>query len=154
RLEARAMLSGAGDPPPNSVTLDGSVVTVGATDGSDTILVSSSRTNLNVTVNGHLLSSNLPLPSISQIRVFGLDGDDLIKITGIAKPVMVDGGDGSDQLVVNCPSTGNSLQLTGGALLVNGVEYDMTAVEQLRINGLAGADALIVAPGGLSDVPV
>src|SRR5262245_4562591 len=154
RLEARAMLSVATDPPPNSVILDGSVVTVGATDGSDTILVSSSGTNLMVTVNGHLLSSNLPLGSISQILVFGLDGDDSIKITGIAKPVMVDGGDGSDQLVVNGRSTGNSLQLSDGALLVNGVEYDMTAVEQLRINGQAGADALIVAPSGLPDIPV
>lgn len=119
-LERRELLS--------AVALDEGVVTVTGTDADDVIAARQSGTNLEILVNGE--SSFLPLADLTELRVKGLGGNDVITNSAPLRLVAF-GGSGDDTIA-------------GGALndrLLGGDGDD-------RLNGKAGDD---LAKGGAGD---
>jgi hypothetical protein len=125
-------------PPPAS---DG-IVRVGGTDANDTIIVDKNGTNLRVRLNSQTLSNSIPLTSVTQVRVFGRLGDDSVQISGVVLAGLVDGGAGTDSLSLDGTSAADAITLTSGAVTINGTVVSQTAVENLTVNALGGADSL------------
>src|SRR5262249_48232864 len=77
------------------------IVRVGGTAGSDTIVMTHTADNLylQVSFNGTVVSNTLSLASISQVRVFGREGNDNLQVSGLTLPFYLDGGAGNDTLL-------------------------------------------------------
>src|SRR5262249_1975360 len=93
----------------NSVQFDqatGTLTVAGGT-ANDKIVIAPTTNgkNVQVTLNGKVVSSNIALAAINQINVRGQDGNDAITIANIAKPINVDGGAGTNSLTVNGKAT-------------------------------------------------
>ena len=118
---------------------------VDGTSGNDTIsIVPNNKGIAVVTVNGHVLSNTIPLVSIQQIGIAAGDGDDTVTLTNIVKPVLFDGGSGTDRLIVNgAAAANNSFVVSGTQLFYNGALYNMGNVEGLTLNGGAKTDTLL-----------
>lgn len=92
-----------------SVTLSDGIVRVGGTNNGDTMLVERiNASTLRVTLNG--VATNLPLASVTEVRVWGRSGADIITVdTDLSVPTTLDGGDGADMI-----SGGNGADLIFG----------------------------------------
>ena len=86
------------------------------------------------------------------MSVEGGDGNDTITLTNLTGPVTVDGGAGTDKLIVNGRTTANAFSLGSAALTVNGAVENFSNIENLAVNGAAAADTFVVA--GLPAFPV
>ncbi len=94
-------------------------------------------------------------------KLFGDAGDDLIRIT-ITTPdeVLIDGGDGTDDVRVTLGDTADTVDLSrldGDTLrmVLNGGNRDLDRVEKLSIDGRAGADTFVIRDlqnSGLTDL--
>jgi hypothetical protein len=129
-------------------------VNIGGSSAVDTIVIAPDSTgkNLQVTIGGKVISKTIALSSIHQINVFAREGNDTITVSNITKPVSIDGGDGTDKLVINGAATANVFVLNDAALTVNGAEYDLSGLESLTVNGGAKNDIFTVS--SLSALPV
>jgi Ca2+-binding RTX toxin-like protein len=125
------------------VDTDG-VVRIGGTPGDDVIIVAPSADgqNLQVTLNG--VPHQIPMAGLTEVRAWGLDGNDRIELIDLALTSMLDGGDGDDEVIGAHGSDlifgglGNDT-LTGGSgndFLIGGAGSD-------RIVGSAGHDILV-----------
>ncbi len=130
----------------NQVVFDSAtgILTIGGSDANDTILIApdSRGRNVQVTLNGRVISNNIPLATVTQIDVLGYNGADTITVTNLSKPISVDGGDGADKLIVNGPATGTVYGLSASALSVGAVNYSFDGLESLAINAGKGNDTL------------
>ena len=146
-------------------------VVVGGTSAADTIVLApagnGAKATLQVTLNKKLISKTILLSSIQQIRVLGQEGNDTITLapehpvslkalrrylTNLTVPVTVDGGTGTDKLIVNGRAAANTFSLDAATLTVNGVVDNFSNIENLAVNGAAAADTFVVA--GLPAFPV
>lgn len=94
RLEGRRMLS---------ASLEDGTLTVDGTNGNDSMMVfidSKKNSYLDVKLNG--VVQKFKLADVEDIRMFGLNGNDVMKIDQrngkVTVPVGMDGGDGNDSL--------------------------------------------------------
>ncbi len=133
----------------NQVLFDSATGTlsIGGTDGNDTILVGpdSKGKNVQVTLNGHVVSNNIPLTSVLEVEILGHDGADTITINNLAKPISVDGGDGADKLIVNGPAAATAYGLSATTLSVGAASYNFDGVESVAVTAGKGNDTLTVS---------
>ena len=81
----------------NSIDLTGNVLSIAGTASSDNIIVSETSTTLSVTLNGVI--SAFTSSSVTEIRAFGVAGDDLITLSPtLRKSARIYGGEGNDTL--------------------------------------------------------
>ena len=117
------------------VTVDGdAIVRIGGTSGDDAILVTHTADGqfLQVTINGTIVSDNIALANVNEVRAWSRAGNDRVELVDLALTSMLHGGEGNDLL-------------TGGAgddLIFGGVGDD-------HLTGAAGNDFLV--GGGGSD---
>jgi len=130
----------------NGVTFAGGIARVGGTNATDAIVLgpSGDGTKLQVTLNGKIVSSSIPLSAIQQVHIFGHDGNDTITINNLNKTTLVLGGNGTDRLVVNGRAAANSFVLGSSQVTVNGRAIGLDGLESLVLRGKASNDALIV----------
>jgi Ca2+-binding RTX toxin-like protein len=135
-LETRALLT---------VTFNSGQLDVTGTSAADLIQFDRTDNNrLQVRLNSQVVSSNIPLASITQINVKGEAGADKIVVSNIAKPFSVDGGTEDDSLIVGGKSSSNAFELNADSLKVNGRLVEFDAIESLRFDGQQNADTLVV----------
>jgi Ca2+-binding RTX toxin-like protein len=118
------------------VSLAGGVLRVGGGAGTDVV----------VFLDGRLWVNGTPycLTGVTEVRVWGRGGDDLIELTGLTVPAFVSGGSGNDAIVggsgddVLLGGSGDDVVLGGGGddVLLGGAGRD-------RLVGGAGNDVLI-----------
>jgi hypothetical protein len=143
RLELRSMLSG--------VAFDSGTgtLTVTGTTGNDVIAIAptSTKVNVQVTLNGQVISNSIPpvtIASINQINVVGDTGGDWLTVTSINKPVnFTDAGAGDELSVVGQPSA-NTFVLSSTTLTVNGAAYTLNAVPLLTVSGQNYSDSFTI----------
>jgi len=130
-----------------AVTIDGDgIVRIGGTSGNDVIFVTQTvdRQYLKVTINGIVVSDQIALSCVNEIRVWSRAGNDRVELLDLALMSLLHGGEGDDLLI---GGAGDDLiyggagidHLTGGAgndFLVGGDDAD-------RIVGSAGHDVLV-----------
>jgi hypothetical protein len=110
------------------------------TEGADNLSLFEEGGSLSIVLNDSL--TTVPVSGLERIAVFGLGGDDMIMLTGLTVPVVVDGGEGNDRI----DATGvrlTSVTLLGGLgndTLLGGAGND-------SLDGGAGADRLDGGPG-------
>ncbi len=131
------------------------VLIVPGTTGNDTILIASTSNgaNVQVTINNKV-DSTFALSAFDQIQVNASDGNDLITVKGINKPVNVDGGAGVNQLTIIGQASSNSFVLNNQApnapdvntVAVNGNTYTFssTTIQRLSINGQNANDTFTI----------
>jgi Ca2+-binding RTX toxin-like protein len=130
----------------NDVIFDSSIVRIGGTSADDDIRIThtANGTSLLVTINGDVVSNDIPLNAVSEIRAWGRGGNDRIEIIDLAIDSLLDGGDGDDEIIgaagrdLILGGDGNDL-LTGASgddFLIGGTGAD-------RIVGSAGHDVLV-----------
>ena len=100
------------------------VARIGGTPGDDTISLGRSADGqfLVVTINGSVVSSTLPMSSISQVRVFGRSGNDAFDLSGWTGSASITGGGGLDSVVLNRNTNitlGNTKIAAGDGMSVN-----------------------------------
>jgi hypothetical protein len=137
---------------PDQVIVSNGLLLVSADDGSNAIAVTRGTSNVTVTIGA--LTKIVSVKSVQRVVVLARGGDDSISISGLAVPVLVDGGDGLDSVRVTGLSTSNAFALSGSSLFVNAIEDSVTGVETLKIIGQGSADTLTVPAGGLSGFAV
>ncbi|HTQ39830.1 MAG TPA: calcium-binding protein [Pirellulales bacterium] len=127
------------------------LLTVNGTSGNDTILIAPTSNGINaqVTLNGQIISNSIPpvaISSINQIQVFGSDGNDLVTIKSIDKPVTVDGGTGTNELSIIGHAGINTFVLDTSSVQVNGFAYTPvgTSIQLLNIAGQNANDIFTV----------
>jgi PKD repeat protein len=146
---------------PGTVTLDGNgVVRIGGTSLNDLIIITRTCNHRYlevvmvsyslqcawppIDIHGVVISSNIPLSSVREIRAWGGAGNDCIQVLDLGVKTMLHGGTGNDILIggagddVIFGGAGND-EITGGAgndLLIGGGGSD-------RIVGGAGNDVLV-----------
>lgn len=130
----------------NQVSIAGGIVRVGGTNAVDNIILAPTAdgTKLQVTINGKIKSSNVLLSKITQIRIFGRNGDDAITISNLAKPFYIEGGVGTDRAVINGRAMADTFVLAAAAVTVNSKAISLNSLEHLVVNGNDGNDVLIV----------
>ena len=121
------------------------VLRIGGTAGDDTITVlRGADGKYRITRGLTLVSSNIPVSSVKEIRIWGRAGNDIIAVADATVKTFLSGGLGNDALVggfggtVQVGGAGNDL-LTGGSgndVLVAGTGKDV-------LLGMAGDDILI-----------
>jgi Ca2+-binding RTX toxin-like protein len=120
---------------PEAVTyahLANNVLTISGTSGNDVTSVTQSGSTLRVRRNGVL--ETFPAAQVSQLYIYGVDGNDTIDFSGVNIPAYVDAGPGNDLVT----GGGGNDTITGGAgkdTLYGGEGDD-------RINGNGTADVL------------
>jgi hypothetical protein len=115
------------------VTIDGSgVVRIGGTSGNNHILVSRTLfgSKLQVRIDGDLVSGDLPLSEVQEIRAWGREGNDKITVLLVNVPAMLHGGEGNDQIIGGL----------GSNLIFGGLGTDKL-VGGIRDDLLVGGDA-------------
>ena len=123
------------------------IVRVGGTDANDTIVVDKAGTNLRLRLNGQTVTNDIPLASVTQVRVFGRSGDDSIQVTGVVLAGLVDGGTGTDSLSIDGTSAADVIVVNSAAVTINGTVVSQASLENLTVNALGGADSLyLVSP--------
>jgi Ca2+-binding RTX toxin-like protein len=128
------------------VTLEGGILRVGGTSGDDTIVIAATANGqfVEVAINGTVVVGSFALAEVSQVRVWGREGNDRVELVDLALTSMLHGGEGDDVLI---GGAGDDLifgaagddHLTGAAgndFLVGGDGAD-------RIVGSAGHDVLV-----------
>jgi Ca2+-binding RTX toxin-like protein len=132
------------------VTVDANgVVRIGGTSGDDTLILNSSSGFLSVTLNGVLVSNSIPVSSISEVRAWVYEGNDVIDAQGLAVDTVLFGGIGHDTLTGG--SAGDFIfggdgddTVTGGA----GNDFLSGGTGSDRIVGSAGNDVLVAGAIG------
>jgi hypothetical protein len=111
------------------------IVRIGGTSGNDTIVASQAGSRLQVRINGKMVSSNIALNSVREIRAWGRAGNDSINISSLNVPTVLHGGADNDELL---GGSGSNLLFgdAGNDRLVGGVRSDL-------LIGGDGADTLI-----------
>lgn len=130
-----------------AVALDGAgILRVGGTAAADTIDVTtiSSGTKIKVTINAVVASNTILASSVNEIRVWGRDAADSIRILNLTLPALLIGGQGDDSLT----GGGGPDRLFGGDGLdsLNGGAGDDQLTGGLGADifkGGAGADLII-----------
>ena len=119
-------------------------VWISGTSGGDTIDVThtADNTQLQVTINGALAANTIPLTSVQQIRLFGHGGDDILRVTDLAKLTYLDGGAGNNQLILAGTSGNDRFTIGGSSVVYNGAAF--TASGRLTVAGLAGNDTFVI----------
>jgi len=127
------------------VTIDaGGIVRIGGTSGNDTLILTSHAGFLNVSLNGVLISSAIPLSSICEVRAWVRDGNDVIDASDLAVSTVLFGGIGDDTLIGGSVSD----YIFGG----DGADSSTGGAGDDFLSGGAGADRIVGAAG--SDVLV
>ena len=126
------------------MTIDSSgIVRIGGTSGNDVIVATQSGNKLRVMINGHVVSGNIQLKNVREIRAWGRSGNDIISVS-LGVPTLLNGGAGNDRLFGGSASDlifgglGNDT-LQGGSgndLLIGGAGAD-------TIVGRRGNDVLV-----------
>ena len=100
---------GGGGTPAIDASVSNGLLTVKGTSGNNNIKLTLSGSNLIANVDGK--TKSFAASSVSKIKLFGLDGNDVITVGAGVKATRLDGGNGNDSLV------GGSLNdsLYGGA---------------------------------------
>ena len=116
---------------------------INGTEGNDVIRVEELAGGvIRVTKNGVL--SQQTIQADRQVQVFGLGGNDQIFLTGLIRPVLVDGGGGNDWIDARgVTSSFTSMDLRGGDgadTLIGGAGHD-------RLDGGIGDDLLVGGAG-------
>ena len=121
-------------------------VSIFGAPGNATILVANSGGNLQVTLNGVVNNTSIPVGSISQLNVVGGNGSDTIQISGLAVPATLTGGSGTNTFIVAGGSGADVFNLNSSTSVgFNGAT--ITATSPLSIVGGGGADTFnILAP--------
>ncbi|MEX2185188.1 MAG: Ig-like domain-containing protein [Pirellulales bacterium] len=122
-----------------TAVLSGGILRVGGGGGNDTLLVSRvGSTTLRVSINGS--TTDFPLASVTEIRVWGRDGNDTIVVdTSVSVNATIDAGGGND---IAYGGNGHDLIFGGGGvdLLFGNGGNDM-------LIGGAGSDLLVGGSG-------
>ncbi len=112
------------------VTIDSDgIVRIGGTNGNDDIVATKSGNKLKVKINGRVVSDNLSISRVREIRAWGRSGNDKIDLSAIDVPTLLHGGTGNDEI----------RGAAGSNLIFGGEGND-------RLFGGTGADLII---GGL-----
>jgi Ca2+-binding RTX toxin-like protein len=128
RLEARKLLSSVLDPVTGILTVTGSA-------NADTIVVSLSGANINVTIAPEGANDSFLATAVNSIVINSLAlGDSITVNATVVKPTTIDAGDGND--TVTCGGGGTTV--TGGA----GADSVTGGAASDSIAGNAGADTL------------
>jgi RHS repeat-associated protein len=127
------------------VTQEGGVLIVAGSSNDDRIELTTSRGKLLFKRNGIIVSRTIPVASFQEVRVFGLEGDDAIIVSNLAKPFTFDGDVGTDTLTFTAPATTNTFRLEATAVNFNGLNLGLVGIENLVINGGKRSDTLTVA---------
>ena len=115
------------------------VATVVGTPGNDTILVAASGGNLEVTINGVAKNTGIPLSSITQLNVYGASGDDSLEDSGLAINSTLNGGPGTNTLIVAGDSASDTFDVNSSTSVgFNGAT--ITGASPLTLLGGAGTD--------------
>lgn len=126
------------------ITIDSEgIVRIGGTSGDDVILVWSACDSLYACVNGSVQTIS-PLADVTEVRIWGRDGDDVVLFVNVHVMSLLHGGAGDDLLTGGAASDlifgglGNDLVIgaAGNDVLVGGDGCD-------RIVGSAGHDILV-----------
>ena len=127
------------------------VVTVSGTLGNDTIVVGSSGGNLQVTVNGVVSTTTIPLASITQLNVYGQTGNDGITLNGLAVNTNLVAGPGIDSLFLNGTAGANTFTINAATVGFNGAT--ITGNIPLTVNAIGGPNIFnIVAPNATASL--
>jgi Ca2+-binding RTX toxin-like protein len=132
----------------------GGILRIGGTAANDVITVTRTNTGkLKITFGKVTVSESILASAVSEVRVWGRAGADVITMVAMTTPAMLSGGDGNDVLV---SGAGNDLLLGGNGddvltadggndVLVGGDGRD-------ALSGMTGDDVLIAgqALGGIS----
>ena len=103
------------------------ILRIGGTSGIDVITISRTSTGMFRVLNGlRVISDNIPVASVSEIRVWGREGVDGIALIDVATKSMLSGGAGTDVIV------GGS----GDDLIIGGAGDDV-------LTGMSGNDVII-----------
>lgn len=130
----------------------GGVVRIGGTTGNDVILVTHTcdRRYLKVIVNGVVVTSDIPLAGVSEIRAWGREGNDWIEVIDLGTPSMLHGGAGNDMLI---GGAGNDLIFggSGNDLLSGGRGNDFLVGGNGRDSLLGDGGHDILVSGGVGN---
>jgi Ca2+-binding RTX toxin-like protein len=135
-----------------AVTIDDQgIVRIGGTSAADVIRVTrtSDGSQLQVSIGGGVVSNTIPLADVSEIRVWGREGNDRLQLIDLAINALIHGGAGNDEITGGAGHDlifggGGNDTLTGAAgndFLIGGDGAD-------RIVGSAGHDILVAADVG------
>jgi Ca2+-binding RTX toxin-like protein len=153
RLESRDV--------PTTASLAGGVLTVVGTNAAEVITLR--QTPAAITVSG--VAQSFPSAAVSSIAVYGLGGDDMIDLRGVAKPMAINGGLGADRFLIDLTSPvtlpgyeqadrlefGNPSQVIKSAVRGDGTLFALGADGGLYVNGLRdllGISNFAIAPNG------
>ena len=122
------------------------VASIFGAPGNDTILAANSGGNLQVTINGVVNNTGVPISSITQINVLGGNGNNTIELSGLAINATLTGGAGTNSLIVDGTSAADTFSLNSSTSVgLNGAT--ITGTSPLTINGAGGNDIFnILAP--------
>ena len=137
--------------PPTSVVLSHiaspstGIVTFQGTPSDDVIAATNYRGKLQFVRNGVVARTTFPVGSITQLNLLGGDGNDTIQITGLPVNAYLDGGTGTNLLIVEGTSGVDNFTVSGSSVGYSGATISGTS--PLIVNGLGGDDTFkIVAP--------
>lgn len=123
--------------------------TIVGTSGNDNLLLTRSGSSFEVFNGGTLLYPAVAFASLGALAVEALAGNDTITVdfSGGGTPVpsaglTVDGGTGTDSLVITGTSAADSASINGSSILFNGSQINYLNDESIAINSGAGADTL------------
>jgi hypothetical protein len=140
------------------VKLSGSTLLITGTTGNDTALVQQIAATgkqpalISVTLNGRTFN-NFKVTQVSQIQAQLDGGNDTFTLdhssAPVTPPVVVDGGTGTNALVVNGTAGADVFAITGSTLGLagtGGLQY--SNFQSLTVNGLGGGDSATVQVAG------
>ena len=93
----RSTTGGGGGTPTVDASVSSGVLTVKGTSGNNNIKLTLSGSNLVANVDGK--TKSFAASSVNKIKLFGLDGNDVITVGAGVKATRLDGGNGNDSLV-------------------------------------------------------
>ena len=119
--------------------------------GDDTILATNAGGNLQVTINGVVNNTGIPVSSITQINVIGGNGNDTIELSGLAINSTITAGGGTNILIIDGTLGADTFNINSSTSIgVNGAT--ITASSPLTINGLAGNDTFNILVPNLATI--
>lgn len=142
----------------NSIKSSGVVLDarIYGTEGNDNIRISEKKGVITATVNGSIST----LQGLPSLEVYGLGGNDVVKLSGLTVTTLVDGGSGDDFINASAVLKANVTLLggegndflhggSGSDILIGGPGNDVLIGGRGNdyLNGGSGSDILIGGPG-------
>ena len=115
-----------------------SLVVVEGTSIDDSIQATNLGGILQLLINGVSTPTGINVGSITQMNVLGGDGNDSIRMSGLAVNATLDGGSGTNTLTVEGTSGADQFSVNGSSVGYSGAT--ITGSSPLIVNGLGGND--------------